>query len=303
MSSIQKVALLGKGFLGSAVLENLVNAGFTVTVFTRSRDSLQGIPAEVKVAEVDYSSAGSLEVALRGHDAVVSTLALQAIPLQKLAIDASILAGVRRFVPADFGALTVDPRADALPNHGRLLEIQQYLREKASSGELEYTIFAVGPFLENVLSKPFALNYESHTAVLYDDGNHPFSTTSVNTIGKAVAAALKDARATKNRVLRIHNTVLTQQKLLALARKHAAPGVVWKESRVDADAELASAIKRVTTGDLSPLALLAVIRAAVLGGKYEAEYKDVDNEWLGLGFLSDLELEKKFSAQTLNVTH
>jgi hypothetical protein len=38
-----------------------------------------------------------------------------------------------------------------------------------------------------------------------------------------------------------------------------------------------------------------VIRAAVLGGKYGAEYKDVDNEFLGLGFLGDSELEKKFS--------
>ncbi|GFF93112.1 isoflavone reductase-like protein [Aspergillus udagawae] len=295
MSSIQKVALLGKGFLGSAVLEHLVKAGFTVTVLTRSQDDLQGIPAGVKVAEVEYSSVGSLEVALRGHDAVVSTVAPLAIPLQKPAIDASIRAGVRRFIPADFGALTLDPRAHELPNHSRVLEIQQYLREKASSGELEYTFFAVGPFLDNVLSKPFALNYESHTAVVYDDGNHPFSTTSVNTIGKAVAAALKNASATKNRVLRIHDTVLTQQKLLALARKYAAPGVVWMESRVNAEAELASAIERLTAGDFTPPAHLAVIRAAVLGGKYEAEYKDVDNEFLGLGFLGDSELEKKFS--------
>lgn len=91
MTTIQKVALLGvrpcpnqnlflglttrqKGFLGSAVLDPLVKAGFDVTVLTRCRSSVEGVPVGVAVVEVDYTSIDSLEHALRGHDAVVSTV-------------------------------------------------------------------------------------------------------------------------------------------------------------------------------------------------------------------------------------
>lgn len=50
-------------------------------------------------------------------------------------------------------------------------------------------------------------------------GEHPFSTTSVARIGKAVAGALRNADSTKNRVLYVHDMVLAQRKVLALARK------------------------------------------------------------------------------------
>ncbi|KAH1551310.1 hypothetical protein LV164_001336 [Aspergillus fumigatus] len=117
MTTIQKVALLGKGFLGSAVLDPLVKAGFDVTVLTRCRSSVEGVPVGVAVVEVDYTSIDSLEHALP--------------------IDASIQAGVKRFIPADFGALTTAPEAQGLPVRARPVEIQNYLKGKARLGEVE----------------------------------------------------------------------------------------------------------------------------------------------------------------------
>ncbi|KAK9575912.1 hypothetical protein V6Z93_010601 [Aspergillus fumigatus] len=161
MTAIQKVALLGKGFLASAVLDQLVKAGFDVTVLTRSRSSIQGVPAGVAVLEVDYTSTDSLEHALRGHDAVVSTVNSAVYMIQQPAIDASIRAGVKRFIPADFGALTIAPEAQDLPVHARPVEIQNYLKEKARLGELEV----------------------NRTAVLYDSLYDCFSRATVSGLG------------------------------------------------------------------------------------------------------------------------
>ncbi|GAQ03176.1 hypothetical protein ALT_0497 [Aspergillus lentulus] len=297
MTAIQKVALLGKGFLGSAVLDQLIKSGFSVTVLTRSRSSIQEVPAGVAVVEVDYASADSLEQALRGHDAVVSTINSAAFMIQKPAIDASIRAGVKRFIPADFGALTTAPEAQDLPVHARPVEIQNYLKEKAELGELEYTILAVGLFLEYVVSSPFVVDRVNRTAVLYDGGEHPFSTTSVASIGKAVAGALKNADATRNRVLHVHDMVLTQKKVLALAKKYNPPAEAWTESDVDAEAELADMVNQISEKGMEMPLVLGLLKAAVFSGKYPSAYKKVDNELLGLGITGEEVLETMFDAK------
>lgn len=268
-----------------------------MTVLTRSRSSLQGLPAGVEVTEVDYVSPESLEHALRGHDAVVSTVNSAAFMTQKPAIDASIRAGVKRFIPADFGALTTAPEAHGLPVHARPVEIQNYLKEKARLGELEYTIFAVGLFLDYVVSSPIVVDSVNRTAVLYDGGEHPFSTTSVASIGKAIASALKNPDATRNRVLHVHDMVLTQRKVLALVKKYTPPAEAWTEANVDAEAELAKFVRQISEKGMELPLVLGLLKAAVFGGKYPSEYKNVDNELLGLGIMGEEELEAVFAAR------
>jgi hypothetical protein len=257
----------------------------------------------VEVAQVDYSSVDSLVRALRGQDAVVSTVGAEAISGQKLVIDASIQAGVKRYIPSDWGALTTDPEAQALPVHAPVVEIQKYLAEKARSGDLEYTIFSTGPFLDFVISVPFAVDFANRIVELYDNGEHPFSTTSVASIGKAVVGALRNAEATKNRVLFVHDIVLTQAKLLALGKKHTALGEKWTENAVDSQAELQKVMDSIAKDGLDMPKSVALLKAALLSGKYAAEYKSVDNELLGLGLLTEEELEAKMFNDIREHTH
>ncbi|GIK05557.1 hypothetical protein Aspvir_009670 [Aspergillus viridinutans] len=194
-----------------------------------------------------------------------------------------------------FGALSTAPEAQDLPVHARSVEIQNYLKEKAHSGELEYTIFAVGVFLDYVVSRPTVVDSVNRTAVLYDGGEHPFSTTSVASIGKAVVGALKNADATRNRVLRVHDMVLTQRKVLTLAKKYTPPAEAWTESSVNAEAELADLLNQISEKGMEMPLVLGLLKAAVFGGKYPSEYKKVDNELLGLGIRGDEELEAMFA--------
>ncbi|CZR42683.1 related to 2`-hydroxyisoflavone reductase [Fusarium proliferatum ET1] len=296
MTSFQNVALLGKGMLGTAILEQLVRSGYAVTLLSRDPSNIEGVPSDVKVVQVDYSSKDSLVQALKGQDAAIATLGGAALAGQKLIIDASIEAGVKRYIPSDFGSFTTDPKARDLPAIQVMAEIQGYLREKANSGALEYTIFSTGAFLEYVLASPFVADLKNHSMELYDKGVHKFSSTSVSTIGKAITNALKVPDATKNRNLLIHEAVFTQAKILELAKKHSPPGTQWTVTQVDAQEALDRGIELINSDPTNPHAAFPLIKAAVLSGKYRAAYDTVDNELLGIRLLTDEEIELKISA-------
>ncbi|KAJ5881937.1 uncharacterized protein N7529_000609 [Penicillium soppii] len=297
MVPVKKVALLGKGLLGSAILDQLVKSGFKVTVLSRKKSSSDESSADFSTVQVDYSSIDSLAAALQDHDAVVSTVGISGISGQKIMIDASIQAGVRRFIPSDFGALTTRPGAESLPLNAPWIDVQAYLKEKALSRDIEYTLFAVGPFLEFVMSMPFLADVMTQEVRLYDNGEHSFSSTSVLSIGKAVAGSLRNAEATKNRLVSVHDIVLTQNKVLDLAKRYSAPDVNWNITPVNAEAEVENILERIRTSGLDLLNTLALLKAALLGGKFEAEFKNLDNELVGLSTLSDDEFEKKFAVE------
>ncbi|UPK98710.1 hypothetical protein LCI18_009645 [Fusarium solani-melongenae] len=262
MSSFSKIALLGKGLLGTTVLEQLVNNGFTVTVLSRDPAGLKGLPSGVATAQVDYSS----------HDSI-------------------------RYIPADWSSLTTNPKARTLPINYPLIQVQEYLKKKADEGVLEHTIFSVGAFLDYVLDFPFILDLRTHSIQIYDDGEHPFSSTSVSSVGKAVAGALKAPEETKNRNPFIHETILTQAKVLALAKRYSLSGVEWTETRLDSQEELDRAIKNLEKDPADFNLIFPLLRAALLGGKYRAAYPKVDNEIVGVSLLTDEELEQKFAAK------
>jgi uncharacterized protein YbjT (DUF2867 family) len=283
--------------LGSAILDQLVSAGFQVTVLSRKASPADESSADFKTVQVDYSSIDSLVAALQGQDAVVSTVGSSGISGQKTVIDASIQAGVRRFIPSDFGALTTRPGAESLPLNAPYIDVQNYLQEKALAGEIEYTLFAVGPFLEFVMSMPFLADIMTQEVALFDNGEHSFSSTSISSVGKAVAGALRNTEATKNRLVRVHDIVLTQSKVLDLAKKYSGPDVKWTINPVNAEAELDAILDAVKTSGLDLFNTLAMLKAALLGGKFEAEFKTLDNELVGLSIISDDDFEKKFAAE------
>lgn len=98
----------------------------------------------------DYPDA-SLLAAFKGQDAVISTIATVSIPLQKRIIDAAVKAGVRRFVPSEFGSDTGNAKAMALlPQYFKgKEETVEYLKEvcKENPG-FAWTAFVTGPFFE-----------------------------------------------------------------------------------------------------------------------------------------------------------
>jgi uncharacterized protein YbjT (DUF2867 family) len=135
--SIRTVALLGAdGNLGPSVLQELVKAGFQVTVLKRqSSKSPDKYPKGVAVSRVDDElSMKSLTNALHGQDAAVATIKGSQTDVQKRLADACIEAGVRRFIPADFGSCDSSSTLtqDLVPLYKRKTELREYLQGLAN---------------------------------------------------------------------------------------------------------------------------------------------------------------------------
>lgn len=281
-----------KGLFGSVVLSELVKGGYEVTLLSRSEKPDESLPADVRRITVDYNDKQSLANALHGQDAVVSTVGMEGISGQKLIIDAAIQAGVRRFVPSDFGSLTTDPAASHLLHHINMVKIQDYLRSK--SNKIEYTIFSIGAFTDFLVKSGMAFDWEQKTAQLWGDGTSRISTTSLQGAARAIVGALKNPEPTKNKNLHVHELVVTQSQLLDLAKK-SSPEAQWTITKVDDPAAEFDRLEVLVKEQPTMPNIIGLVKASLLCGKYQAYYQAVDNDLVGLPTLNEKDLEARFT--------
>jgi len=118
-------------------------------ILTR-HSSKSNYPARFKAHRIsnDYPEAELLE-AFKEKDAIISTIATARAQQQKKMADAAIKAGVKRFVPSEFGSDTRNDRARAiLPRTFEpKIDTADYLERKEKEG-LTWTAFVTGPFFE-----------------------------------------------------------------------------------------------------------------------------------------------------------
>jgi uncharacterized protein YbjT (DUF2867 family) len=153
-------AVAGAGTLGKYVLEGLAKAKSagqisSVVALTRSvrasrtcsTDDLlmywrqaEGNPEATKLGvpsvQVDYASPTSLSSALKGVDVLISTLGIFGLGLQGSLAEAAKEAGVKLFVPAEYGAPAIDMGGG-----------KSALRRKCTELGLPFTVFFVGVFM------------------------------------------------------------------------------------------------------------------------------------------------------------
>lgn len=237
-SRITSVALAGAtGNLGGPVLDALLEH-FPVVVLSRigGRSSALKPHPRLTVHEVDFFSAESIARVLVANpvDVVVSCLATLAIGAQNPLIDASVTAGVKCFVPAEFGMNSLQPRCAQLPVCAPKVATQAYLEEKSRAHPgFSYTGIANGLFLDWGIQHGFIIDVVRHAATLYNGGNVPFSATTLADVAKAVVAVVykHSQPETANRILYIHSTVTTQNQLIQHATE--ADGKAWTLTNKD----------------------------------------------------------------------
>ena len=150
-TALTNVLLIGAGGnLGPTVLNALTSdPRFTVSILSR-KSSKSTFPSHLTVHRVsdDYPES-ELVSAFKGQDAIVVTISGASAHKQKDFIDAAVKAGVKRFVPSEFGGDTVNEKALAiLPQlYGKKKEVVDYLRGKEKDG-LTWSAFVTGPFFE-----------------------------------------------------------------------------------------------------------------------------------------------------------
>lgn len=277
-------------------MQALIESGFEVTILTRAKKTDAENNNQVKVVEVDFTSPESLRSALKYIDAVVSAVGGSATDSQTVLIDAAIATGVKRFIPSEFGSVTVNPALKDAPIYSSLHKIREYLEAKAQSGQLTWTVLACGAFSEFLFGQPIFLNHAKHEVTLYDGGNNRISTTSLSTIGKAIAKILQNPGATANRVVRVSEAIVTQNELLKIAQE-IQPETQWTTTNASTADMFKAGVSRFEAGDHSWPAIMDVtMGTAFAGDKYGAAFDVTDNELLGVKALTPDDIRKLVAA-------
>ncbi|KAL2678683.1 hypothetical protein Neosp_009434 [[Neocosmospora] mangrovei] len=239
MATIKNVAVIGAtGNLGPHITRALVDHGFKVTALTRASSS-SALPVDVEVKRVDFESQESIIEALRGQDAVISTIGTLALPAQLMLIDAAVSANVKRFIPSEFG---VDTRLVTGTNVEPLLagkiKVVEYLKEKAQQ--------------HGLLRGAFGFDVARRHVTIFDSGNALFSPSSYNLVGKAVAAILSKEEETKNHYLAISSFTTSQNQLLKMLEEQT--GEEWAQGHVSTSALEKIGLEKL--GQKNPLGVL-----------------------------------------------
>jgi hypothetical protein len=148
---IDYIILVGAGGkLGPSILSAFTSdPHFNTTVLSRE-SSTSTFPLSVTIIKVSdtYPESELLE-AFKGKDAIISTIATSSAKQQELFIDIAIKAGVKRFVPSNFGSDVRNEKARViLPSFLKgKFDMVEYLKNKEKEG-LTWTSFVTGPFFD-----------------------------------------------------------------------------------------------------------------------------------------------------------
>ncbi|GJC87457.1 bifunctional pinoresinol-lariciresinol reductase [Colletotrichum liriopes] len=290
-----RIALAGAtGNLGTPILKALLDAHLSVTVLSRRGGNASKLThhPNLDIKEVDFNSFESLRPALLGVEVVVSCLATLAIDSQNPLIDASVAAGVKRFIPAEFGMDSQNNLCAQLPVCAPKVAVQQYLMQKFKSHPgFTFTAIVNGLFLDWGLEMGLILDMENHTATLYNGGDVPFSVTNLIDVAAAVLGVIRHQRETANRIVYVHSALVTQNRLIQYAKDF--DGKEWTTSVKDTEKvrqesflELAKGVQADVDG-----AMLGFCFCGSLCRDYGCDFSGrLDNEMLGVKELGEDEL-------------
>lgn len=173
----------------------------------------------MKVVHADYTSIDSLTSAFQGQDAVVSLVGAGGFTEQQKLIDAAIAAGVKRFLPSEYGSNTRDERVLAQVSiFAPKADTIKYLKSKES--QISWSTVINGAFFDWGLKVGFlGFDLSSKTASLIDDGKPTWSATNLAQVGRAVVKILEKPDLTKNQYVYISSFQTSQRQILEALEK------------------------------------------------------------------------------------
>lgn len=276
------------GNLGPAVLEQLLIAGFDVTVLTR-QDSAQDFDSRVRVEKVNYESLDSLKKALTGQEVVISTLNVGVVPraVHLRLIDAAVAAGVKRFVPSEYGCDTTNPQVAKLPVFADKISVQEHLKNASQSSGLSYSLLITGPFLDWGIQNGFIINLSGSEVTLYDGGHNVFSATTLSGVGKSLVGIINNLDATENSVVYVEEARISQNDLLRLSGKE-----ITTRNVLTVDLEKKSFEELGKPSPNPAVFATGFILRAILGEGFGSLFdtKKLSNDLVGLKSLSEEEV-------------
>jgi hypothetical protein len=290
MSTYKNIVLIGAtGSIGSVVLTALEKEpSFTITLVQRASSKAK-MPAHLKtIAVTDSYPTDELILAFRGQDVVINCMTSLLVADQFRIIDAAITAGVRRYVPSEYGLNNMrrDAQALNLVFHDKG-KIQEYLRAKAQAGIIEWMSIACGMWIRWSMAHDFlGMHVGERRFVFWDDGEGYFScTTEENSalgLVNALLAAGTDRDVWKNTIIYLSDFAITQKQLLEAIER--IQGVKYVTESIDSYKLIEEKQAAVAAGDVTT-GTFALIETGFVTGRYGGHLEkegEIQNDKLGL---------------------
>jgi nucleoside-diphosphate-sugar epimerase len=270
---IKKVCLVGaNGSLGSVILDALVAEG-TLSVSVMLRANSTSTPAHAAVLTripIDPSFDGpELARLLVGQDAVVAAFPLQDVNQHLRLAEAAYKAGVRRYIPADYGSC--DARSPQAQRHLQLYRDKaavQALCERLADGAaadgapFTWTSIVSGHFFDWGLRNNYLhLDVAAKKALILDAGVTKASMSTLPRVAAAVVRVLQRQDETRNRFVFVQSFCPTPLEVVAALER--ATGEPWHTARVDSNAFLDRQAKALEAGDEHALHDIVFVLGAV----------------------------------------
>ncbi|KAF6822613.1 nmrA-like family protein [Colletotrichum plurivorum] len=253
--AIRTIAIVGaNGTLGTQLLSSLLQAGtFDVTVIKRA-GSASPPPPDARIATVDAEfSFDSLVEALKGQDAAIAAFPLRDPDAHLRLARAAAAAGVKLYVPADFGSIDAEnPRArELVALYRHKLAVRELCQQLAEAhAHFSWTGVVCGHFFEWGLREHlFHADLQKRTIEILDGGRHRASATTLPRVGEAVVRILNlhGSEAIRNRTLFLQSFCITQLELVRALEKGS--GAKWTVKDTDSETFIEERRAKADAGD------------------------------------------------------
>ncbi|KAI8830301.1 hypothetical protein BJ741DRAFT_620375 [Chytriomyces cf. hyalinus JEL632] len=236
MPAFNNIAIVGgTSTIGQALIKDLLaTKGEFASVILLTRDpeskaskELIALGAEARKIPSDLSaeSIPALAESLKGVDALVSVVGGPGIGSQEHLIHASIQAGVKRFVPSEYG-IDLDLHASSIAFVGAKVPIRKLLRSPEISSKLEHTFIENGFFIDGYFS-PFlnwSISAESVAVNIPGTGDVPLTVTHQSDVARFIAEVLRsDPALSRNKTLKFEGDRFTWNQARELVSKAIVP--------------------------------------------------------------------------------
>ncbi|KAK2008077.1 isoflavone reductase [Colletotrichum eremochloae] len=250
---IKTVAVVGAtGLVGLRVVKALQENGFEVMAISRE-SSTATFPSGVAVRKANLSSVESLTAAFAGQDAVISAISTVAVVVpgaQDPLIDAAVAAGVKRFVPSEYGLNTRTLEGEILGDwlKAKTAAVDYLIKKADENPGFTWTGIGTSLFFDWSITRGiYGISLENKRMTIFDSGNQKVSTTSLSFLAEGIAAVLQHPAETVNKYINIVEFEVTQNQLHKLFEEETGAEFVIEHKTAD-EAEKAGKEKLAAGG-------------------------------------------------------
>ncbi|KAF2261733.1 isoflavone reductase family protein [Lojkania enalia] len=237
--AINNILVIGNRDLSRTIVSTLIasspettTSSYRVSVLTYPSQTPYlppNIPAGLVEHKVSDFSRASLESTFAGIDLVICTIAGSDFDFQVRLSEAMVAAGVRRFIPHEFGHDTFNSAVEQrVSSTFQRRSVLNYLNQSSSADpQFQWKAIAMGCILDSMLlSGDLGFDLQWQSATIHGTGAERFAVSSLQRVGAVVVSLVRrwDELSSK-RYFYVAGALTTANEILACLEK--CTGSVW----------------------------------------------------------------------------